>query len=417
MPKPDESDLRTAEQISDDHNVPPEGSGLMSMLSDYLPAKPEVDYIDEIKDLPEMDKISLADFFNKDDWKAEDLLTMELTDASTEKMKGLFPDIYTNGSDGEGKPSESDGESDGGLPDKKLEELSPEELIAEFKKQQSLAGTRVTKITDLDTEIAGLQDEIKELKAQSPNGELEVAEDFKLLSTDFMGNYDNVRDKYNLPKIDVLKAQLVAGDDVARVKQWQESELKGVIEKKYELLEGEFSYDPSDASQAGTASYDWDDMTSRKRADITQERQQVADRNAELARQAESQQNEDYKWYADMYENGDTEKVTTLVKSMNSTITDISTGKEESKKHPFAMRNILKGFYFDDLVNNIVKEAIDSLNQEYAKHQMYLPGTELPTDPTKVGGNINEIETFSKDNLKRSPMMSSMNFSLVDKGK
>jgi hypothetical protein len=405
MPDNPNSEPKTMEEMIETGvpNIPHEDSGLMNILSDFLPedaGNGEVNYLEEIKDLPEMDKINLTDFFNKDDWKPEELLEMELTDASTEKLKGLFPETYTD-SGGESEEEEI-------LPDKALEDLSHEELIAEFKKQQGFADTR-------GTEITNLQKEIEELKSQTPSGELEVAEDFKSLSSDFIGNYDKLSDKYNLPKTEVLKKLLVAGDDNTRIAQWQQTELKGIIEKKHGLVEGEFAYDANEAADASTPSYDWDDMTAKKRADIVQERQHILDRNTELAAEARKRQDEDYKWYADVYENGDIEKVKGLVTSMNSTVTDITAGKVESTKHPFAMRNVLRGYYFDDLVKTAVQTAVDELNAEYAKNQMYLPGKEMPTDPTNVGGNVQEAKSFSKDDLERSPMLSSLSFSLVDK--
>ena len=384
-------------------NVPHAESGLMNILSEFLPednGNGELDYLTEIKDLPEMDKINLTDFFNKDEWKPEELLEMELTDASKEKLKGLFPDTYDD-SGGESEEEEI-------LPELKLEEMEKDDIIAEFKKQQSLSDTR-------HAETINLQKTIDELKSKAPSGELEGAEDFKSLSSDFIGNYEKVSDKYNLPKTEVLKKLLASGDDNSRIAHWQESELKGIIEKKHGMLDDEFAYDANEASDAKTASYDWDDMTARKRADIVKERQQIVDRNTELAKDAKDRQQEDYKWYADTYQDGNIDKVNELVTSMNKTVTDITAGKAESTKHPFAMRNILRGYYFDELVQSAVQTAVDEQSAEYAKNQMYLPGKEMPTDLTNAGGSVNDVESFSKEDLDRSPMMSSMDFTLVKK--
>lgn len=391
-------------------NRPRKGSGLDSMINSLIPqedddddGQPSVEKVldDEQKRKEQrenllFDKLTLAEdkkekfsefVKNKKDWTEEDLEQFNFNDEEKNELKSIFPKNFTS------NPKEDFG--------KRLEDMEQPALIDEVKKNQRL-------VTERNKEIETLKTKIAELEKTGSDSDAQKA--LKLLNEDFVGNYDKVRKQFGLPSIDLVAAQINSGGIVARLKQYQDNVLRKQIEQKYNLSEGEFEYDPKEASEAGTPSFDWDFYSDQKKEELLREQTRLKNIEAERLQKVEKQQKEDIKWYADKYFDGNEEEVNKLINEMNEITTKVAKGEEEGTKHPFALRNLLRGFYHDKLVEEAVNKAVENLQQEYAKHNMYLPGGEhTPTDLTKIKRKPDKNGSpISDEAAQRSPMLRSL---------
>lgn len=285
--------------------------------------------------------------------------------------------------------------------DKKLEELEAPALVDEVKKHQRLVAERETEIGELKKQLQSLSDKTQQ------GGDPELAKFIEELSQDFAGAYEKNRGKYKLPDIATVISQFNGGGTTARIKQFQETTLRAKIEKEFGLAEGEFEYDPKEASQAGTPSYEWDEQTRQKKAELTAEITRKNEAEARRTAQIEEQQKVDKKWIADTYFGGDETKVKDILSNMDEAMQKVTLGELSSEKHPFAMRNIIRGYHFDALVKDAVEKATSELVAKYAKHRLYLPADSAPTDlgGSKTAAAKPEVEKQASEQIKFSPML------------
>ena len=383
------------------------GSGLHGSMLEYL----RPDYENEFKDLPEMERIKLLDFVKNEKWTPEQLTALELGDASTEKMKGLFPDAFPTAKEPEvivpvpagGNGQEPQAPVTPPVESGKLEEMDKSTLIAEYNKLKS----------NTDTKFNTLQKEFDTFKTKTPGEESVVLRDFEGLKTDFIGTYNKLKEKYSLPSIDLVKTQFSTDNSVnARLQQFQETELTGVIEKEFSLQIGEFDYEANEASKAGTSSFRWDELSNKKKTSLIAEQDNLANREVKMAEKAEEQQTQDTQWYAKKYFEGDTVKVDEKMEVMSQVMSAVNKGEESYEKHPFAMRNLLHGFFYEELKNTAVEKAVNDLAQQFATKGMYLKGEELPTDLKLVTPAPPTHEVISKEEQAKSPMFKSIGMTL-----
>lgn len=273
-----------------------------------------------------------------------------------------------------------------------------DDLVVKVKEFETLVSKRDSSITQLQSD----------LDAKPSVGEDDAL--VKSLSEDFIGNYDKVKEKYNLPALSTIRdlvSEEVGIDD--KVKLWQESELIKTIEQKHSLEEGEFEYDSNEASKAGTPSYDWDTQTSDKRGELVSVVKERQGAESSRLRAVETQQKKDLKWLADTYYESE-DAVQVKLTDMNDEVTKISKGESSTEKHPFAIRNLMRGFYFDELVQSAVDKAVEDLTVQFAEHNMHLPSKELPTDVTKIKSPppVKKNLDISERVREVSPMMASI---------
>lgn len=272
-----------------------------------------------------------------------------------------------------------------------------EDLITEVNKFETLANERELSITQLQSDLDA-----------KPSGDDDAL--VQSLSEDFLGNYDKVKEKYKLPALSTIKELVSEESNIDdKVKAWQESELTKAIEQKHSLEEGEFEYDSNEASKAGTPSYDWDTQTTDKRGELFSVVKERQDADASRLRAVNTQQKEDIKWLAETYyetEDVVQEKLT----AMNEEVNNIAKGESTPEKHPFAVRNLLRGFHFDELVQVAVDKAVEDLTVQFAEHNMHLPSKELPTDVTKIKAKpaVRKDLEIPEKLRKVSPMMASI---------
>ena len=266
--------------------------------------------------------------------------------------------------------------------------------VIEFEK---LASEREQSISQLKTDLEA-----------KPGDTVSDDELVKSLSEDFLGNYSKVQEKYELPSLSTLRELVSEGGTIDdKIKSWQEKELVKSIEQKHSLEEGEFEYDSNEASKAGTPSYDWDTQTQDKRGEMVSlvKERQGAERSR--LRAVEDQQKTDLKWLAENYYG--TEDVTQQkLTEMNEGVNKISKGEETADKHPFAIRNLMRGYFFDELMQSAIDKAVEELTTQFAEHNMHLPSKELPTDVSKVKNprpdSVKELD-IPEAKRKVSPML------------
>jgi hypothetical protein len=285
----------------------------------------------------------------------------------------------------------------------KLEEMDAPTLIEEVKKHSKIA-------SEFDVKYKELTKQYEELK-KTQITDTDAIKALKDLSTDFAGNYQKIQKQFGLPELDLVVTQLTTGDPTARVKQWQESTLTPQIEKEFKLAPGEFEYNANEASKAGTPSYRWDELTATKRSELHNETQTLRNTETQRLEKINAQQATDKKWFADTYFEGKEDEVKNIIAQMDEVAGKVSMGQESAEKHPFSMRNILKGFLHESLMTKALENQRNSIAKEYAEKGIYLPTDKpLPGDLTKIKGtppSKEDIETLSK-NAQNSPMIRDM---------
>lgn len=291
--------------------------------------------------------------------------------------------------------------------EKKLEEMDVPTLIQELKKNQQFVSERDTRLAEAENKLKEFEEKIKQ-----QGGDPELAKFIEELSQDFAGAYEKYKGKYKLPDPAIVVKQFNGGSIASRVKQYQDTVLRAKIEKEFGLAEGEFEYDANEAGKADTPSFAWNEATDTKKRELYSEMNSKKAREDQTIAKIETQQNEDKKWIADTYFGGDKIKVDTISETMNNVVREIAEGKASPEKHPFSMRNIIRGFEFDSLQKSAVETAIKDTVEQFAKLGMYLPGNELPVDLSKVGQSASKkpVELASINAMKISPMLQNMDF-------
>lgn len=409
MPEPTE---KTTEEIlaehvrsggnvdGSEHTEPHPGSGMLASMKGFMNNSADKNndklFADEISerlvDFNTDKKKTIAEFVeSKDVTKIE-----SFSEAEKNKVKEVFPNLFVSKDDNNTPPKEDFGV--------KLEEMEKPALIDEFKKSQRLVADRENEITSLKAKVIESEGTVEELKKSSKSEADSVLEEMKV---DFLGTYNKYAKKYNLPPLDMIAQQLSGGDTEDRIRQYQDTHLRSYIEKKYNLQEGEFEYDPKEAAIAKTPSAEWDLLTAKKRQELSEESSNIQKVERERLTKVEEQQRNDLKWLTDTYYDGDSKKAEEAIKEMDGAVAKISKGEEPYEKHPFAMRNLVRGFYFEQLRDEAVQAAVDNLTAEFAKHKMYLPGKDSPTDISNISSNnSNTIPLhLQKDIIQHSPML------------
>lgn len=389
----EETEPKTPEEMMKASPNPHKESGMFSVIKDFLPEGDDESSDGEEVEI-EFEDQELKDKFenftqeDKERWTEEDLEQFNLSDDLKTKIMEKYSDKFKKSEDDLGA---------------KLEDMETPQLVEEVKKNQRLVSERNAKIEELESALA----KAKENGGGEANPEMEKF--LKELNVDFVGAFEKYKDKLNLPDMDIVSAQLNTGGVTARVKQWQENSLRKEIEEQFGLEEGEFEYDPADASKAGTASYEWNERTDAYRQELRNKQVALRQKEAENLKRIEDQQAKDLKWYADTYFEGDQSKVKGLLDTMNDTQLKVTKGEETPDKHPFSLRNLMRGFYHEDLTRRAVEKAVSDLKAQYAEKGMYLKGdTEEPTDVTRIKsppGKDSGVLEVSKEAISNSPML------------
>lgn len=331
--------------------APIEGSGLYSMLKDFLPASAD-----------------------------------EESNKTEDEKKG-----EPEGGEPTGEPDKQTE-----LPNLKLEEMKPEQLIEEVKKNQRISNERLNEINTFKAEVE---------KLKNNGGDPDVKAFLEALKEDPLKAWQTYAEKLKLPDPDVMRQIFATTEDADfRFKHWQDNVLKPQLEKKHNLVEGEFEYDPKDAYTKGTPSYDWRIATSQKEIEMQNETRTIQTSRQEQLQKAQVQQQQDIQWLADTYFSKDVTKVQEMVQQLNSIPEKISKGEMKPEDHPLALRSLVRGAFFDQLVDAKVQAAVNDIVTQYNSLGMHLPAKEVPTDVTALKGKDNKSVPQGNDKKFYSPL-------------
>jgi len=384
----------------------PDGSGktynggLGNALKEFLPAQANDD--DNITKNEEGEVIAIDGITEEEFAKAKEIILKDdfteiedkdklFADFSEEQIQSL-KEVYADKFNPSPEPSTLNA---------KLEDLTQEQLIEEIKKNQRLVSERVNEVNALKTEVEKFKS-----NGNTVTNDPELKQFIDELKTNPAGAWDKYRSKFDLPDKDLLSASLSTNPE-KQLKAWQETELKPNIEKKFGLEKGEFEVVKEDLYEPGTPSYAFRKATEAKERE--QERSIAATRQSEsqMLEQIKAQQIKDIKFIAENDLDGDLEKAEALFNELNTLPLKVVNGEIPPEQSPYAIRNILRGVFYDRLMADVKAKTEANLIKQFNEKGMYLPDKEMPVDLTKLKTTQPNTPpvTANKEELQNSPML------------
>ena len=386
-----EKELETVPSYEEKPADAHEGSGLHSILQDYMGDKDGDE--DGKTNKGAGDEDGATEDGDKDDEAkrkkaeaAQKLLDGDTDGDEEEDGKGKGKDGDGDGDD----PSTSDKDKDGKLKNvsSEFDELGEAEL-----RQKAIVGKATllekdNKIKELETTLKTTQSSLSALQKDGV-GDSEVTEFLKGLRTDFSGTVNKYREKYGIPDNNVLLTQMGGGATQAknaRLKQFIDADLKPKIEKDFKLDKGTFKYDDT-AGRADpeSASYAFIKGLEAKEAELDNADSALKLKEKETFDLMVTRQATDKQWYADKYYGGDLTKVEEVVTNLNAIPAKIASGELKPEDHPLSLRYVLRGYNYEAHAKAEVDAAIEGLKVQLKELGVTFPdGMELPTDLTKL---------------------------------
>ena len=280
------------------------------------------------------------------------------------------------------------------------------------KKEQRLATERDVRIKEL--EKAGIKEvEVDKKYAETVNG----------LKSDFFGTYEKLRSEHQLPDISSIAKMIASGNTLqAQIAHYQENVLVPELEKKHNIETGTFVFDSGDAWKAGTPSYEYRVKTADKEAELRSKWQdderRISDaagemvkiRNAQLVELKDkyfpvTKKDDGSDEYKQEVESQD-KKYQDMLGVLDSVYDDMKAGKAiPVERNPFVFKNVFRGVFYDELSKIDITNAIKKVHEQYAKHRLFLPASEMPEDMTKIKGEPPDGKsgTFKVGDTRISP--------------
>ena len=168
------------------------------------------------------------------------------------------------------------------------------------------------------------------------------------------------------------------GDVKARLKIYQENELKKKIEEQFNLDSGTFKFDADEAENPEKPSYEFRRLSRMKEAELEAEVSNAIQKVRDGEKLVRERQKEDKQWYADTYLGGDVKKADEAVRLMSSIPEKILKGELPPHKHPFSTRTLLLGVNHDELVKEALEKQKTEIMQALASKGFKLKAEELP---------------------------------------
>lgn len=252
-----------------------------------------------------------------------------------------------------------------------LEKMKPEELVLEVKKHQTIAN-------DWDKKYKELEAKHNELTSKQGTITDEKFTNFlKEFRTDPTKAYTKFQKELELPDINVFKSLVATPTDtVVKLKNYQESVLRPMIEEKFKFDKGTFKFDADEAEDPTTASALWRKMSREKERELDNEVSEAIKLHNEQTKKAQEGQVEDRKWIADNFYGGDEAKAGEAIKELHSIPLKIMKGEANPSQHPFRLRTLWLGANHDTLVKQAVDKAVEDTEKKimdaYAKEGLYL---------------------------------------------
>jgi phage pi2 protein 07 len=248
----------------------------------------------------------------------------------------------------------------------------------DFKKQQRLANERHNKIVEMEKGAGNVE------KYQR------FVED---LRTDPAGAFDKYKEEFDLPDSSFVAKAVQGGDMESKLTRFQDTELIPKLEKKYNIEEGTFVYDATEAYKAGTPSFEYRVATEKREKEFQAEYETAKNREKEILsavtkeRDIQMQRVKESFFKPSSTSDEDVriadEQFTTLLGELDGMYQKMQQGDFSPAGNPFAFENIFKGVFFDKLV----EKRIADVHSEYARKGMFLREKQVPTDVTRLNGN------------------------------
>lgn len=271
-----------------------------------------------------------------------------------------------------------------------------------MKKNQRLLAEREKTINEMKSKITTPED-------------VEKMKEFVTgLKSDALGTYRRFQKDFDLPEPEFLERQVASGGSVEdRLSQWQEAELVPAIEKKFKIEEGTFTYDANEAFKVGTPSYEYRIKTEKQEKQMFSEYETSKAREIDILKKTKEQTDNDLLFLRQTYfpdsdfevkdEQGNVDAEQAKAKAEEAFIASLNKldeiqlkvkeGEFDAAQNPFALKNIYRGIFYDELVEKAVEKAVNDLHAQYNVKGLYLEGKPSPTDVNGIKGKAAVIET------------------------
>jgi hypothetical protein len=292
-------------------------------------------------------------------------------------------------------------------------ELTVEEKakLEEQKKQKELKEQEEVKKREEQKKLEESQKKSQQpLEAETSKVEAEkTVEELKQLRTR-VAEYDKdpfgAVKKYHPQVLDNMEA---ARDLDGFLAKWQQTALIQDLKKKFpDKVDDGWTFDVGEAYQAGTPSYTYRVATEEKRQEITSLLKGQKAREEAVVSQYAKQRDEDVKFIKESCGLTD-EQLKAQLEKFDSLHQQVFEGKLTPDKHPFALRNLYRGVYFDELVavekQKATELAVNQLKEMYKEKGIILPELK-PTDGS--GKPETSLPPVSGAEKKKSPMAAQM---------
>ena len=388
------------------------GGGLFNAIKDFLPKEGEEDEVVSIDGFTE-EEFTKAKAIIKDETieKVTDDLLKDFSEEQIQSLKEVYADRFgtipasTNGDgdgDGDGDPS--------ALLNKKLEDLTPEQLIEEVKKNQRFVSKRLEEAKTLKAELDKLKNDSQ---GNNGGGDSDLTQFVEELKKNPAQAWSRYKSKFNLPDQELLKASL-SSEPEQIIKVWHEQELKPQLEKQFKLEKGEFEIVKEDLYEPGTPSYAFRKATEAKERELDEAVSRTRTSEAQLLEQIKAKQIEDIKYVAETDLGGDLAKAETLFNELNALPMKIANGEAPAEMSPYAIRNLMRGVFYEQLMADKKAQIETDIIKQFNEKGMYLPddSKEFPFDiskPKTSGSNENPVAKIAAEKeLQFSPMLKTM---------
>jgi len=349
--------------------------------------------IDETKNYSVLDKV-MNQYLEKDEDKKDE----SENDNNEEGDPAEKDKDVTNKADNEESGDGGNKDPDKGSEERpsKLEEMSQEQLIEELKKNQRIANERL--------------DELKKLKDSPITNDEELKAFIEELKKNPINAWKNYRDKFKLPDTDLLKASL-SNDPEEQLLAWQNTTLKKKFEKEFGLQDGEFEVVKEDLYTPKTPSFRWRQLSEQKEKELFSRVEDIQKEEKDRIEKIRESQEEDIEYFAETFLDGDLEVARSKVQELNSIPQKIADGELDQSQHPFSLRNLMRGAFYEELVTKERERAEQNIIKQFNEKGYYLTSKELPTNlnniPQGKGETVVDLGV-NEDIMKISPMYRTM---------
>lgn len=188
---------------------------------------------------------------------------------------------------------------------------------------------------------------------------------------------------------DLVERLSYGGDTAAMLKGWQETELLNTLKEKFPHEVTDYWYfKPEEAYKAGTPSYYYRIATETKEREISSSTEKENTLRQKRADEYNNQVLADKKWLTEVYKYKDAD-IDNFIEEFDAVHEKIVKGELTADKHPLAIRNVLRGMFFDEFAKQAIESEVSKIHAQYKAQGMTLRG-ETPVDVSKLKDEASE---------------------------